>query len=95
MVIATNSKPSIQLEGIQFFTEINNQVFEDFKNIKNKYISVDDEKQLITIRKSFLKITKRFKMLQDIILLYKTVKLKLLPQKNIQVFYYQLIQIRL
>lgn len=70
-LIATNTKPSIQLEGNQFSTEINHQVYEDFLNLKNKYIVIDHSRQLITIRKSFFKQNKQ---VQNVTRYYAMVK---------------------
>lgn len=58
-LFAINMKPSIQLEGFNFSTEINYQVYEDFIKTNNKYLTVDERKRLITIRKSFFKQNKQ------------------------------------
>ncbi|MBD8025118.1 hypothetical protein H9636_00475 [Ureibacillus sp. Re31] len=52
-------KSSIQLEGYPMTTEISDAVYDDLVKSNRKYLNVDEEKQTITIKRSFFKKNKQ------------------------------------
>jgi len=52
-------KPSITLEGYPIQTEISDFVYKDLRSIDSKYIVLDEEKNKITIKRSFFKKNKQ------------------------------------
>lgn len=76
-------KSSIQLEGYPINTEISETVYDDLVKSNSKYLNVDKEKQVITLKRSFFKknkqvqnVTRFFVELNDDKILIETPQMK-------------------
>lgn len=59
MLTLIEQKPSITLEGYPILTEISDVVYKDLIASNSKYIQMDNEKNTITIKRSFFKKNKQ------------------------------------